>query len=311
MGKRRAGYVPSGSRRKIPLIRILLLVVAAVLVYRKFDDFWPKFRSFVGHPKVVHSVGVSGNAAWIYSGDSTRAVLNCSRFKETDYCPFMEELQPGLCGQVRATLEKARRLDALNAPVLSRVELYLPGTESQDVHKTVVLVRVEGRDSKGKFRYERTGEDPFSSLCDSARGCLKSPSPRLPLEYGRTAGADANVNATGESFSRWTSKTSSVFPVLPGRIFHVDSLGPDNHRAVLYHGNELYTTYEGLDHIAAGLKNGALVDPFKAIGYAAPVDSLELSDSSKYRMSFRVEQAGMFLDPLDFLAVGEHSPNGR
>ena len=310
--KRRAGHVPSGSHRKIPIIRILLILVAAVAVYQKFDAFFPKLHAWLkpAHPSqgVKAEFTPSGNSRWSFSRDSTHATLNCSHLDEADYCRYLEQQRQGLCGQVRALLEKARWFGALKAPVLSRIEVRLSKTESSE---SGILAGLQGHDVAGKFRYERANGDPAFPWCDSTRGCLSPPSPRFPLTQGKIEDA-----RSGDTISLLSSRTSSVFPVLSGMVIGLDSLSPENHRVLLYHGRELYTLYEGLRRVAPDLKSGTRVEPLESIGTIgaiAQADSLALPDTSTYpyQMGFRVEQAGMILDPAEFLAMGEQASRGR
>jgi len=309
--KRRAGYVPAGPRRKIPILRILLILIAGVFAYLKFDVLSPWLRAWFKSSHASHVVleksAASKYADWSFSPDSTLATLNCRQFKESEYCTSLEQLQQGLCRQVRATLAKARWFGALKNPALSQVDVHLVKTESDESH---FLTGLQGQDSAGKFHYERTyvyGE-PTHPFCDSTRGCLVPPAPRFPLEHGKLTAAKPD-----DTISWMSSKTASVFPVLRGKVVSVDSISPQNSRVLLYHGEELYTLYEGLRHIDGNLKPGTFVEPRQSIGSIALGDSLALSDTSKYpfQMRFRVEQAGMILDAAEFLAAAEGKSNGR
>ncbi len=309
--KRRAGYVPAGPRRKIPILRILLILTVGVVAYLKFEFFSPWLRAWFKSSHTPHVVleksAASKNTGWSFSPDSTVATLNCRQLKESEYCPSLEQLQQGLCRQVRATLAKARWFGALKDPALSRVEVHLVKTESGESR---FLTGLQGQDSTGKFHYERTyayGE-PTHPFCDSTRGSLAPPAPRFPLEHGKLTGAKLD-----DTISSMSSKTPSVFPVLRGKVVSVDSISPENRRILLYHGEELYTLYEGLRHIDGNLKPGTFVEPRQSIGSIAVGDSLALSDTSKYpyQMRFRVEQAGMILDAAEFLAAAEGKSNGR
>ena len=88
----------------------------------------------------------------------------------------------------------------------------------------------------------------------------------------------------------------------------MDSLESGNHRVVLYHGRELYTTYEGLKNLAKGLTRGSPVNPAVSIGEADELDSSSRTESSRYVLMFRVEQAGMSLDPVEFFSARAAKP---
>jgi hypothetical protein len=205
----------------------------------------------------------------------------------------MDRLRSGLCGEARAVMEKSRWLRAMNKPVLSKVNADIPKNESGSGEPA--LAALEGVDGGASFRYQRLNGDPSAPWCDSARGCLSSMRPRVPLNQGRMTDT-----ATDELVSRWTSSSSLVFPALPGLVVQLDSSGPDHLRIVLYHGRELYTTYESLRSFAGHLKTGDQVDTNSSIGMAVPVDSSAASNPFINAMVFRVEQAGMPMDPMTF-----------
>jgi hypothetical protein len=287
--RRRAGYVPSPPRRKIPLIRILLILVAGTLVYRHFDTFWKSGRS-IAHAK-DNAVGFQ--ATWLFNEDSSRAVLNCARAKEAEYCTTLDKLQPGLCGETFAAMRKGVQLRILNHPALSSVEARR--VDNAEGEKLFMVTSLQGRDHESSFKYRRAMTPPMSPWCDSARGCLVSRAPSLPLAKGKATSKEAEV---------WTSANPKVSPVLPGWIAEMDSSDATHHRVVLYHGNELYTSYEGLQNLTAKLQIGKHVDPDNPIGEAHGDSTAP--DSSRYSLTFRVEQAGMPIDPGDFLARNEH-----
>jgi len=275
-----------------------------------------------------HGGALGNHGTWVYSPDSSQAVLNLNTQNTTgekDGCAELEHLHAGLCGQERAALKKAGWLRVLNKPVLSRIEVSLPPAGSAPETPALLIV-LQGHDSTADFRYRRVGGvagDMLSPWCDDSRGCLTSPAPHLPLAQGRLMDSSSE-----ELVSRWHSSLSKVFPVLPGIVVGMDSMGPRNYQVTLYHGNELYSTYASLGDLDAGLKSGALVDPSRSIGEAALADSMalpqivknpskkDLKKKSKnpsapvyafeYGLAFSVEQAGMPVDPVEFFA----SPQG-
>ena len=296
--KQRSRHVPSAPRRRIPYIRILILLVAAALVYKRFDSLWPGFHLGTRSASSSTRVKSGGKPVWIFSSDSTRAFLNCKKSSQAECCEALEGLHAGFCGEARAAVKKAAWLGQLNEPVLIRFEAR---NQTSGNLKTMELAEFEGRDRSGYFQYKRGREN--QTWCDSTGTCLIPISPRLPLVQGKLA--EASREQTG---SQWTSPLPEVFPVLPGRIVGVDSLGQDRYRVTLYHGKELYTTYEPLQHLALGLKKGLEISSHKLLG-AAAADSLALS-SARYSLQFRVEQSGMPLDAIEFLAVEERKSNG-
>jgi hypothetical protein len=280
--KRRAGYVPSSRRRKIPLLRVVLIVVAAALVYRHFDHFWPGLKGWI-HPssqtKGAHGLKHVDLSPYIYSADSSQIFLTLGQgpTREKDACAELEHLHEGLCAQERAALKKAGWMHALNKPILSKMEVSLPhafGDESPTGASTLLVV-LEGWDSSGSFHYTRKGGDTLSPWCDVARGCLTSPIPHLPMIQGKLMDS-----ASEELVARWHSSSAKVFPVLPGIVSHTDSLGPQSYQITLYHGNELYTSYGSLQSLAPGLKPGVQVDLSRSLGEAASMDSASLAGAA-------------------------------
>ncbi len=305
--KRRAGHVPSSRRRKIPLLRIVLLVVAAALVYRHFDHFWPRLRAWV-KPSATQNARLSrhgdSTGVWIFSADSSQAFLNLGAGREKDDCADLERLRAGLCAQEHAALRKAAWFGTLRKPLVSRLEVSLPRGETP-AEIPARLIAMEGRDSTGNFHYRRvTGGEAASPWCEAVRGCLTPLSPRIPLLEGKLLDS-----ASEAGVARWHSPSSEVFPALPGIVVSADSLGPRSYRVTLYHGNELYTRYETLRGLTDGLKTGTQVDPLRPIGLAAATDSAASGRSSGYDLEFRVTQAGMPLDPMEFLASAESGHN--
>ena len=303
--KRRAGYVPSPPRRKIPLIRLLILLAAAVVVYRHFDSYWPRLRLLVrsssGRTPNPGNAAVNRNSGWNFSGDSTRAFLSRGRAPYSDFCATLESMSAGFCNQTEAVVEKGKWLRMFKAPVISRVEVHFSASETGSSTKVPVLVALEGRDGGRNFRYQRMNtDDPW---CDTAGVCLSPKPPRMPVAQGTPS-----EPVTDEPISRWVSPRAEVFPVLSGRVAKVDSLESGNRRVVLYHGRELYTTYEGLKNLAKGLTRGSSVNPAVSIGEADELDSSSRTESSRYVLMFRVEQAGMSLDPVEFFSARAAKP---
>src|SRR5207253_1724060 len=99
---------------------------------------------------------------------------------------------------------------ALKNPILSRIEASLPRGDENPAALTVL----KGRDG-AEFTYRRGSLT--SDWCDSARGCLSFPAPRMPLAQGKASSSSEGAAVL------WTSRLSEVFPVLPGRVTRTDS----------------------------------------------------------------------------------------
>lgn len=98
----------------------------------------------------------------------------------------------------------------------------------------------------------------------------------------------------GGKTAAWIAAVPEVHPSLPGRVTGIDSVA-GGARVRVYHGRELYTSYEPL-RLASGLKPGAAVTAGSVLG-AAP------GGPKGYTVLMRIRRAGLHPDPFDFFSL--------
>jgi hypothetical protein len=290
---KRPRYVPSGSpRRKLPLIRIALLLGLGFLVYTGFDEYWPRLRDSVQPAALwARAFGSGAPAATLaaaWSGDSSRITLECPRGLTGACCEALRPAGPDLCGEAAALMTKARRKGAI------RVGARQEGTLQLEARAVVSdlgdwgfqLSGLRGRDGAGVFLFRRAAG--AAAWCDAARGCLREPAPRAPLAGGL-------LREEPGAGPRWTAPGAQVRAVLPGRVAAVTK-ARDGMRVRVYHGRELYTDYGPLTP-AAGVKSGALVKAGSHLGNAPG------AGGEGHTLTVRVRQAGLNVDPAAFWNV--------
>ncbi len=247
---RRPRRVPTGTpRRKVPLIRVALLITLGVFIAARFDDYWPKLREWFspaavkermfGKPDAFAEGEGAVKLAW--SEDSLRITAECSEGITAPCCAALSAANATLCGAARAGLAKARWRGKLGEPT-GGMRIDARAHESEDRPgdlRSWSVASIRGRDARGEFNFRRAA--PGREWCDAGRGCLDAPSPRAPLQDGRL------LPASGDGlFAQWTSNSTSprVLSVLPGRIVAIDTLEASVARIRIWHGMELYTSYE-------------------------------------------------------------------
>jgi len=314
--RQRARRVPSTTRRKIPVVRILILIVAAALVYKRFDSIWPGAHLKKSHSKQTSGTGLKGFDAdglpvWVFSKDSTQAVLNCEKSSEAECCEALDDLHSGFCGDARALVQKARWLHKLDQSVAKRFEARIQPSGSGSTLAT--LISVAGHSKTDNFQFTRTIDlsnadgSSIGPWCESSGDCLVPSALRTPLVQGKMVPITQSEDATSNGTATWTSHIPEVFPVLSGTVSGIDSLGPGRYRVTLYHGKELYSSYEPLRRVAMDLKTGVVVSSHRPIGEAT-TDTLATADS-KHTIQFQIVQAGMPLDAGDLYPVEKRKPN--
>lgn len=302
--KRRAGVVPSGRpRRKIPLLRILLLIGVAIFVYAKFDDYWPSLRGALNPVAAWNRLtgresaalpAAPSRAAW--SDDSTRVALSCpSGLGENDACcdaPADARSLRALCAQAGALLARAR-WGGMLAPGAEKEALRLEGraTLSEEGFPSYELSGLRGNDGSGAFAFQR---GDAATWCEARRGCLSTPSPRSPLAGGRLVRGPGGPE---EKTAEWIAAASAVHPSLPGRVTGIEPV-QGGARVRVYHGRELYTSYEPvrLAEGSAALKVGAKVTAGTVLGTAP-------GGPKGYTLLMRIRRAGLSPDPFDFFSL--------
>jgi hypothetical protein len=273
---KRPRYAPSGPpRRKVPLIRIVLLIGLGIFVYTRFDTMWSGVRDFVNPDKVWHKLtGQSdenrdGTLKLTWSSDSSRVSLECPRGLNAACCESLADADGDLCGEASALLEKAQWKRALQGKDLGKQPLFVEGRAvvSDLGDWGFELSDLRGRDAAGAFVYRRAAGS--QAWCDTRRGCLKPLLPRAPLLDGRLSamgdlkGSESTAGAT----SQWLSGSPRVRSVLPGRVVAVIAAQPHVFVRV-YHGGERYVTYGPLK-AAPGVKPGVMVKLGSHLGDAA------------------------------------------
>jgi len=300
--KKRSGVVPSGKpRRKIPLLRILLLIGVAFFLYLKFDSLWTSVRGTLNpvtlwHRTLGHPLPVEDNLvhpAW--SADSSEFTLDCPRGLQ-GCCDGAPAGGSALCRQASAVLAKAqaRRLIA-SVSADGPVRLFARAGVSRAGHETWNLGAVQARSAgeRASFVLRRSAGGAW---CDGRQNCLGEASPQPPLLFARLTEAAEPGRQQGLGTLRWVSASASVHPVLAGRVVRVDSV-PGGYRIEVYHGAELYTSYEPLHHAPGDtLKPGAAVTPHTMLGEAPWL-------SAGYTVFMRLRRAGMAVDPAEFFRV--------
>jgi hypothetical protein len=299
--KKRSGVVPSGKpRRKIPVLRILLLIAIAFFVYLKFDSIWSGVRAlnpvalwdrtFGGAQPVADNLP---RPAW--SSDSSEFSLDCPRGLPgcCETAPASAKGGNGICRQAGALLTKARARGALGGlPADAPLRLYAKAGVTRSGHGFFHLSALQGRVPRGKtagaaFAFRRNSAGVW---CDTRHVCLSEPAPRPPLSLGRLLRSEASPDA-----ARWVSASAAVHPALAGRITTVDSVN-GGARVRIYHGGELYTTYEPLRLQDTAVRAGAAVTPRSVLGESPWL-------AAGYTVLVRARRAGLNLDPADFFSV--------
>jgi hypothetical protein len=299
---KRPRFVPSGSpRRRIPLIRIALLLAFGLFVYSGFDEYWPRLREAVNPAALWRDTFAqpasppAGSLTVVWSNDSSRVTLECPLGLTGACCEALHAADQNLCSEATALLTKARWKRAIASPVREEAPLQLEARAvvSDLGDWSFELSGLRGRDPAGNFLFRRTTGS--GAWCDPGRGCLGSPVPRIPLAEGRLLGRTAGGAAL------WIAVGPHVRAVLPGRIVAVDPVPsvsgevtgvPGAARVRVYHGSELYTSYEPV-RTAANVKPGALVKAGSHLGGAPRT-------ATGYALTVRVRQAGQNLSPLVF-----------
>jgi hypothetical protein len=296
--KRRSGVVPSGKpRRKIPLLRILLLLLIAFFVYLKFDSLWAGVRAL--NPVALWDRAFGGDRAApddrarpAWSADSSEFSLECP-LGLRNCCETVPRSGAGVCREAGALLAKARARGlvppAASEAAESRLRLRARAGVSRAGHGFFELTALQGRASGKTGAPFALRKNASGIWCDARHLCLSRPSPRSPLASGKLLGVPGSPGA-----ARWVSASSAVHPVLSGRVTTVDSV-PGGARVRIYHGGELYTSYEPL-RLAAGAKPGAMVTPGSVLGDAPWL-------AAGYTVYLRVRRAGLNLDPAEFFSV--------
>jgi hypothetical protein len=297
--KRRSGVVPSGRpRRKIPLLRILLLLLLAFFVYLKFDSLWTGIRAL--NPVALWDRAFGGDrvapdarAHPVWSADSSRFSLECPGGLR-GCCDTAPRSGAGVCREAAALLAKARARGLLppasSATPESPLRLHARAGVSRAAQGFFELTALQGRASGktgGAFALRKNSAGIW---CDARHLCLSRSAPRSPLALGRLLRGPDSLGA-----ARWVSASSAVHPVLSGRIAAIDSV-PGGARVRLYHGGELYTSYEPLRFVPAGLRPGAMVTPGSVLGEAPWL-------AAGYTVYLRVRRAGLNLDPAEFFSI--------
>jgi hypothetical protein len=304
---KRPRFVPSGKpRRKIPLIRIALLISFGLLVYTRFDDYWPRLRQAATSVSPFSAATSQTNPAAaarfgalepVWARDSSRATLACAAGLEPDCCEALETLHGGLCGEAEALFAKARwkqRLSAARAPVGKSALLFEARAIVSDLGDWgLELSGVRGHDLSGVYVFRRAAGTAL--WCDAGRGCLRDPLPRVPLSQGRLQ-EDPNDASLGVAKAHWVSFARQVLSVLPGRVVSVDSV-VGGVRVRVYHGREIYAEYGPL-RPAPGLRAGVSVKAGSHLG-----DALAGLEGSS--LTVRVRQAGQWRDPAEFWGIDE------
>jgi hypothetical protein len=304
----RRRYVPSGQpRRKIPVIRVALLLGLVAFAVLRFDAYWPSVRGiFHRSPKPEISAenitskksegaaapGASARGPMRWSADSSRLALDCPRGLSGACCENLDAASPGLCAEAASLAARAGWKGLIDKRAVTagfvRVEAQARIDEST---RRMALSGMAGRDARGGFVLRRRGE--AATWCDGARGCLGGrPAPVAPLSDARVQSSET---ASGEA--TWLSASPWVRAVLPGRVLAVDSV-EGGVIVRLYHGLETYTTYGPLRAVA-GVRPGAIVKTGSHLGDAPLRGAL-------YALNVNVRQGGRPVEAAAFWSM--HAP---
>jgi hypothetical protein len=281
-----------------------MLLALGLLVYTRFDDYWPRVRAAVSPASLWRSAFGPSEAeapalALVWSRDSSRVALECPRGLTGDCCETLEPASPELCAEASALLAKARWKKAVSGtgnPPLQPLRLEGRAVVSDLGDWTYELSGLGGRDPSGAFQYRREQRTSGTTAwCDTRRGCLKDPAPRAPLANGRMhVGGEA---ARRDGASLWTAGDPEVRAVLPGRVVAAEAVQDMKGVTIVrvYHGRELYADYGPLQ-AATGVKPGALVRSGSHLGFAP-------RHPAGYALQVRLRQGGQNLDPAAFWGV--------
>lgn len=301
---KRSRHVPIPKWR-IPIIRIVFLFGFAGLVYFKFEKIWHFLaaskisllsanHTLAYKKKQESSVPNQSLPNWLYSSDSSHALLDCKRV-ETKACEqAMETIKPGLSGETNTFLEKIRfRKPGHRQLSLSSIEMAFPKQSTGDY--VPVLVVLQARDGKDLLKFSRKIGTPI--WLDANRREWTEIHPQYPMPFPTgMSNSDSSTSAL-----TWFGTSEKIFPILPGRVTQFDS-SEKGINLTIYHGRELYSYYEGMQSRGEDIRVGTRVHTDQTLGMGMP-------DSAGYHFRLRLRNAGMTFDPRAFFALNL-VPNG-
>lgn len=183
----------------------------------------------------------------------------------------------GLGRQAETLILKAKRMHSLINPYLSGFVVTFPDSGNALFPE---LIAVYGNSQAGLFNY-RPMKNKGVTWCDDKKGCLTPAFARPPMQ--------GNMESN-DGWVLMTSASPEVHAALPGKLIKRDSVSPADFHITLYHGRELYTRYQHLNHLAEGLAVGHSIRAGQILGFAPSLDS------TCFTAGFRAERSGMMQD---------------
>ena len=246
----------------------------AVFLYSRFDSFWSQIVNRIkpkSNPQILEPL-----PQWAYNRDSSQASLRCG-IGLSSCLMSAEKMRIGLGKQVESLLLKAQWMHSLKNPQVSGFAVTFPDSGNE---KSPELFVVSGRAQSGLFNY-RLMKRESGIWCDENSGCL-TPALAYPPMQGKMK--------SDEGGTLMISAFPEVHAALRGKLIKRDSVSPADFCITLYHGRELYTQYQHLNQLAAGLAVGHSIRAGQPLGFAPPLDS------NRFTAHFRAERSGMIQD---------------
>ncbi len=308
--------------RKVPFLRILLLLALGGTLYWQFDNLisitWiTSIRESVSElraPKPESSPSQKPGFQSNWSNDSTLLDVNCPDARKSECVKFLDSLHSGLGNSFLALSEKAKRKIPVSAPYDSvSASIRFPGDVpgSKPDFPWPLSFTLRGANAREVFSLQRFESGPALpdlkalltryDYCSVRHGCLRSREVGLPMpkaEIFQISGSPSErVSVRGNPVILRDAESPAVFPALPGKLVDIRAEEHGVFAVKLYHGRGLFTYYGGLSRLHLNVKMGSILASRDTLGF---VDSLGGKISS---MAFSAEEAGRFVDPMAFLNV--------
>ncbi|MFC1585909.1 hypothetical protein ACFL5V_10215 [Fibrobacterota bacterium] len=324
--------------KKLPLIRIALLLGAAVaanlLINRLYDDTPApgnhagdsslSLDSLAGRELSAGS-GISVRTSpvlsseeqkmFAWSEDSLGLVLVCAPESLRGCYDYLDSLAMNFGKSINALLDnRVMGAYSIGAEKILMKVLFSGERSSFPYLKEVVFRGREGERvfSAGNVPLDNAylaGEEKSIGIryCDKDGECLKSRSFSLP--YGLVSDDEKSGSSSFDEIEavRWPvpelkftgGGAIPVRPVSRGRVVYLSSNGPDSLWIKLYHGDGLFSYYLRMGELKAGLLLGDWLDTSQTVGLPGR------DGSGRAGFSLRLERHGVFVPPLEFLALPE------
>ncbi len=312
--------------RKIPFLRILLLLALGWALYWQFDNLIS--ASWVSRFKVslfsLFSPQLSASPSEVaplrqdWSPDSTRLDLRCPEAEKARCVIYLDSLHPGLGTALHALHEKIRmKVYGEESISLSsarfRWKSRFPGSvrdfpwpvsvtmQCKQATEVFTLKGAESNNASATLEEFLAQRD----YCSPRHGCLrerKTAMPvRAPKEFKFQPAGSELLDRQGISLLIKGEASPTVHSALPGKLVDIRAEENGGFAAKVYHGRSLFTYYGSLSRLHVDLKIGNALEPRDTLGF------VDTANGQPLFMAFSAEEAGRFVDPSAFLniAAGE------